>query len=180
MHHSLIPLTERKRLHKEYYVRVTVVSLVAIACAIVVGSAALFPAYIRAWFDHFASQGAIAAVRSANSSDKSLNAAKSDLGASAVLVAVLAKDEQPRFSDLVRNVILVKQSILISGFAIQYADAKTVSVTLSGTASTRDDLLSFKSRLEAAFPGTKIDIPISQLAKSSNIAYSLKFNVQQP
>ena len=180
MHHTLIPLAERKRLHREYYMRVTIVSVVAISCAIIVGVAALFPAYIRAWFDRYAAQGAVAAVRSTANADKQLNAAKAELGSDNMLVTTLVADEQPRFSDLVRSIAAVRRSVLIAGFSFAFADAKTISVTLSGVAPTRDDLLSFKARLEAAFPGTKIDIPISQLAKSSNIQYSLKFNLQTP
>ena len=180
MHHTLIPLAERKRLHREYYLRVTVVSVVAISCALLIGAASLFPAYIRAWFDHYAAQGAIATVRGADSSDKALNAAKSELGADNLLVTTLAADEQPRFSDLVRSITAVRRSVTVESFSMQYAGTKTVSVALSGLAPARDDLLSFKSRLEAAFPGTKIDIPIGQLAKSSNIPYSLKFDLQTP
>lgn len=181
MQHTLIPLEERKRLHREYYMRVTVVGIVALAAAVIVGAAALFPAFIRAWFDNYAAQGAVAADSRNKVTDANLNQAKSELEYDSKLVAALAADQgYPRFTDILRELAPITRGARVTNLGLSFADQKTISVVLTGITATRDGLLSLKGRLESHFAGAKIDIPISQLARSVDLPFTLRFNIQKP
>jgi hypothetical protein len=181
MHHTLIPPTERHRLHREYYLRVCVVSIVALAVALLIGCIGLFPAFIRAVEDARAAAGAVTADSKNNVTDSTLNAAKAELSTAKTLVSTLAADDaQGGFTDVIRSIVGVSNGVSLSGIDLSYADAKTVNVVVTGGAPTRDGLLAYRSRLETLFAGTKVDIPISALAKSANLAFNLRFTIKLP
>lgn len=160
--------------------RVAVVSVIALAVAVLVGCIALFPAFIRGVEDRHAAAGAVTADSKNNVTDSALSAAKADLSAANSLVATLAADNaQGGFTDVIRSIVSASGGISLTGIDLAYADAKSVNASLTGVAPTRAGLLAYRSRLEALFPA-KIDIPISELAKSSNLAFNLRFTIKLP
>lgn len=160
--------------------RVTVVSIVALAAALLIGCIALFPAFIRGVEDSHAAAGAVTADSKNNVTDVALNAAKADLSAANTLASTLiADDTQGGFTDVIRSIVGVSGGVSLSGIDLAYADAKTVNAVLTGGAPTRDGLLAYRSRLEALF-STKIDIPISELAKSTSLGFNLHLTIKLP
>ena len=80
---------------------------------------------------------------------------------------------QTDYSYLVKSIVGERDSVKISSIVSARTSTTTVTTFVQGTASTREVLLAFKSRLQAAIPGNVVDLPISQLAKSTNIQFSL-------
>lgn len=161
--------------------RVAVVSIVALAVAVFIGCAGLFPAFIRSVEDSNAAADAVTADAKSNVADSALTTAKAELAAANILVTTLAADaNQPSFTDVVRAVVSVSNGVAVSGLDISSSDPKTVSVIITGNAPTRDSLLAYRTRLEKLFVGTKIDIPIADLAKNSNLGINLRFAIKLP
>ncbi|MDB5238765.1 MAG: hypothetical protein JWO00_100 [Candidatus Parcubacteria bacterium] len=161
-------------MHREYYMRLAIVSVCALAVAVTAGAIALFPADIRARAADNAALQAVAAARK-NSGLSDLNQAEQQLSQGRTLLAALQTDaSQARFSAVIRSIVNIHSPVMISSFAMGRAGSSTVDVTLQGIAPTRNDLLAFKGRLEALSPGSTVDLPISTLAKNANISFSLK------
>ena len=67
----------------------------------------------------------------------------------------------------------ISNGIHIKKFAYSYAkDSKSV-LTLSGTADSRPGLLLFSNNLQTHPEFKKVDLPISNLAKNSNIDFNI-------
>ena len=71
-------------------------------------------------------------------------------------------------------------SARITSFVLNQMNTAAVVITLKGTAPTRDDLIALRGRLEGLMPGTKVEIPIDQLAKTADLEFTLKFSKQLP
>ena len=161
-------------MHREYYLRATIVSICALAMAVAVGAVALLPADIRA---HAADSAALLAVTTAKNSNaqSDLTVAEDQLSQSNALITALnAGGSQVRFSAVVRAIVAAHSPVQISSFAVNRQGTSTIAVTLQGMAPTRDELLAFKARLEALSPGATVDLPIATLAKNANVPFSLR------
>lgn len=65
------------------------------------------------------------------------------------------------------------KDIKITKFNYVKGDTDNSSLSLEGYADTRDSLLSFSQKLESEKKFAKIELPISNLAKQSDIVFSL-------
>lgn len=175
MQHTLIPYADRKRLHREYFTRVVIVSLFMLCVATVVGSGALFPAYLRAWLSNRAAESAISTGKNAKADTLLAEINKQLVDDEKLVEFATTKIGSVQFSDVIRGLISVRGRSSISAFSITRTDAKTFQIAIAGSSPNRDELIALKNRLEMLIPGNKIDLPIEQLAKNSNIPFSLQF-----
>lgn len=161
-------------MHREYFLRATIVFLCVLTGAVVVGMAALFPADIRARLANGEALKAISTAKKSNSLANLDDAEKRLSQTNALLTALGAGSSQVRFSSVIRSIVDIRSSVVLSSFSMSREGTTTVSVTLQGVAPTRNDLLAFKGRLEALSPGSTVDLPISILAKNTDVHFSLK------
>lgn len=179
MQHTLIPLQDRKRLHREYSLRVLVVSVFTLSAALLIGSAAIFPAYLYASFNRASMEAQIESVKRENS-DEGLDAATKELFSARKLLAsfggVAGKTD---YSEMIESMLSVRQPVALSLIYLEQSD-KGVEIRLSGVAPNRAELIAFRSRLEKLFAGTKIEIPIEQLARNSNPSFNFSFMPKMP
>lgn len=146
-----------------------------VSLSVIIGAAALFPAYIKAWLADRSAEAQIASARTVKS-EAGVDEASQQLKLTSELLAT-AKDGlgEAQYSDLIRSLIGAKHNVTIISFNLNKPDDKTAEISIHGNAPARDDLLAFKARLESLLPGTSIDIPIEQLARSTNVQFSLQF-----
>ncbi len=179
MQHTLIPFKDRKRLHREYVLRVLAVALFAFSVSMIVGVVAMFPAFIRGQFYSGAAQGSINEIKETQA-DRDISDIKGRLAADGKLLAALSVGVPTAYSDVVRSLVSVRGAVEILSFKLDRPDAKSISISIKGTAPTRAELIMLKGRLEVLMPGTKVDIPIDQLARNINPSFDLRFVKQLP
>lgn len=76
--------------------------------------------------------------------------------------------------------IFVKLSQLIStGIEIDSFSTNDFSVTLAGTADTRDNLITFKDDLEKEKCFSGVDLPLSNLVDKTNVDFQIVFNLDE-
>lgn len=180
MRHTLIPATERLILHREYHVRVAIVTLCILSLAILIGCAALLPAYLRAWSASRSALDTVASVKSDPSANNLASVERVLSSDDALLLSLQAGIKAPKLSDAVGSIANIHSPVTINSFTINRLASSTVAVTLSGIAPTRDDLLKFQTRLETLAPNTSVNLPIGELAKSVDVPYSLQFTESLP
>jgi hypothetical protein len=68
----------------------------------------------------------------------------------------------------------MRGSLKFTSFSVMKVATSTYNITIQGLAPTRNSLLTFKTNFENLAPGNKVDLPVSTLAKSTNINFSLQ------
>jgi hypothetical protein len=174
MRHTLLPLEERIKLRREYYRRVTIVFCFVLSLALMVGIAALFPTFVRSITLRTESQKAQKSIQTVVE-DKNLKEIQKSVARSLALLDSLENDNNsPKISSLLNEVLNMKGNIKFTSFTASKVSTTTFVMSIQGFAPLRSDILSFKSNFEKLLPGNKIDLPVSELAKSSNFQFSLQ------
>jgi hypothetical protein len=180
MRHTLIPLKERILLRREYHTRAWIVLICVLAIAILAGSAAMFPAYLRAWSASRIALRTVASIRNDPNGSNLAHVQRVLASDDALLVALGSGAKVPRFSQAIASISAIHSPVTISSLTLNRMATSSVIVTMNGIAPTRNDLLKFKARLEGLAPKTNVDLPIEELAKSVNAPFSLQFVYNLP
>ncbi len=178
--HTLLPLHERKILRREYRFRLVIVLCFLISVAGIVGTGSLFPAFVHAVLaERDAENSLILLTKDKKGStvadvERNLNANK------ALLVSLTDSTHGQDFSFVVQTIVGLRGPIRINSAMLAKMGTSTATVTIGGIAPTRDSLLAFKSRLESIASGHKVSFPVSVLAKSTNIQFSIQITTPLP
>lgn len=86
--------------------------------------------------------------------------------------------EYPKFLPLIDTVISKKTNkISITNFSYAPTASSSASLTLGGISSTRESLVSFVKSLEDTKLFSKVDLPISNLAKDKDIEFTINLKI---
>jgi hypothetical protein len=180
MRHTLIPIQDRLRIHREYHTRLLIVAASVLSVAVVLGAVGLAPAYLSAWSANSAALASLAAARGSKT-DSGLSGVENSLNGDQKLLAALAAGTGgSKLSVVIQSIAAVRSSVRIYSLDVSRQGDSTVVATLNGQSPTRDDLLAFKSRLEAIATSTTVDLPLSELAKSTDVYFSMKITQNNP
>lgn len=182
MRHPLIPTAEKKALHHEYHVRLSIVFLWTLSVVGVIGITALFPAFM------YASVEEVSALNTVSSSTKQPHAAevshfKTELTlskntANSVLAGI--STSTLTISDVIASVVAVRGQNSISMIAINRTTSGKALITIEGIAPTRNMLLAFKESIQAALSDATVDLPLEQLTQVKNVKFSIKVRSSTP
>lgn len=173
MYHALLPPKTVKALKTEYRVRLLIVFLFFASLAIVISAFFLFPSYL---VSGMAERTASAQAGGAGAATDTA-AVPADLSAAGSLVSAISSSVSPPLSPVVLHIASIRPAgISIASFDVAYSGAASSTVTIEGSAATRDDLVAFKKVLEADTAFSGVEIPISDLAPSSDLQFSLQMS----
>ena len=176
MRHTLLLISERKRLHHEYHIRLAIVALFIFSGAMVVGAISLFPAFMFAITEEGASVETLQTLGS-HHSDSGALISKGELDlAKNMLTAVSSPLDAIRLSNVVKTIVSLRGNTKISGISVARSP-KSLTVLIQGIAPTRNTLLSFKSDLESKISRATVELPIDQLIDNTDVHFSIKVNV---
>jgi len=180
MQHTLLPAHQHATLRHEYHLRVLITIFFALSLAGVVGVASLLPAYLRGSLEERLQLDSIASLEK----DKGARGAASieqELKTDKILLATLTDGADTRLlSAEIQDFVTLRGSVKITSFTVQRGEDDSISIVLQGVAPTREALLAFKNRIEEHGKGTTATLPISQLAKSTNIQFSIQIIEPKP
>ncbi len=179
--YSLLPEFHIRELLKEYRARLAIVTACAFGGVVLFSLALLLPAYVY-----------IRANRSEIMLEHaSLSAQRKDLGsqnleqelihANTVVREFAEYEHGESMSSVIRSLRdSVVSGIKIENFTIQpLPDKGEYTIVLSGSADTRESLVNFTESLSDNPNYSSVGLPISNLAKSSNIKFSMSFKATQ-
>ncbi len=169
---TLLPEQHKKKLFKEYRIRLIVVFLFSVSVFFVINTALLFPSYIS-----LESQKSTLELQSDTLSkqiklkDKdglttTMNQIQSDLA--------LAKPDETRLYAAI-NAILDQTTTNISIISLGYTRGVRAqsSINIQGVAKDRASLLMFSNNLKKELMFTSVDLPVSNLAKQTDVKFSI-------
>jgi len=168
---NLIPPAAKKIMVREYWTRVLSVWLILFGTACVIITCLLLPTYLLINI-----KTSVLKEQATSATEKM---ASYDISATELQIAnrqaqiLLQPSEGPLFTDFVTD-FKDKSGIGITISDYKFTRTKTAgSITLSGLANTRQDLADFRDRLEEDERFFKVDLPISNLIKDSNLLFSM-------
>ncbi len=180
MRHTLLPPQEQKSLKREYCTRLAIVACCIVSTALIVGSILLLPGYLRARGEEEIQLEAIAELRN-NNERKNDSAIIDELAFNSTAISLLESALlQERPSDVIERVVSLREGVYLNSLSYSVTGTTTIEVVIQDTALTRAALLAFKTRLERLSVDSRINLPIDELAKSSDIPFSLKFVYKKP
>jgi len=173
---NLIPNEEKKKMSKDFYLRLLTLFFTMLGVSLLVASVAILPSYFLSSAEkssidmklELQGNGSIAL------SDEDTQKVIEDLNKKLSLIEN-AKEKGPAFSQKVINEIILKKmsSIKITEILYQNDPQTGERINISGRAPNREVLLLFRRTLEDNTAFSKVDLPISNFVKGSNIKFYL-------
>jgi predicted membrane protein len=173
---NLIPIEEKKNIKKDFYLRLLTIFFVLLSFSVLIILVTLFPSYFNSYVKN-------------NSATTKLEAQKHepmpllDQETSRVIkevnnkLSLIENIEKNRFlvSQNVISEIMVKKmsDIKITRISYETDIQKTKKISIYGIAPSRERLLIFRETLEDDPVFSKVDLPISNFIKGSNIQFFL-------
>lgn len=174
---NLLPATEKEALKKGFKLRFAAVFLFILSILFIVGIVFLLPAYILTpgnMFNYYSGDYSSAGA-TGGSSEEMLNIPAEIDSKTKLLQNIL--QEMPITEILQEIVQNLPQSVSINSINFSrdqsFKDKKGSVVTISGMASNRDSLVGFASALQESDKFSDINMPVSNLAKGSNLPYTM-------
>lgn len=181
IHYTLLPEKEIKSLKREYRIRLVIFMLFFVSCSILTGVIALIPAYYFSYSQEKISLARLAELQNSRQTSGFNDVLKELSASNDLMKQIKSHKETPSYSKLISKIIGYKNSgLTISSFAvtnIENAATTTVSVVIQGKSTTRESLIQFKDMLETDPMISNVELPVSDLAKSKNISYSIKISI---
>lgn len=172
---NLLPPERQRTLSRDYFLRLIVVGAVLVSILIVASAVMLVPTYVFLVKSAGAKEMRLAAIESTLSSanEKEISARLAALTADAAILTALSNT--PSASGVMRNILSVpRPGVTLSGFAYTPAvKNKPSTLTISGTAATRDALRNYQLALQGAPHTLSAVLPVSAYAKDTDIAFSI-------
>ncbi len=173
---NLIPNEEKKRMIKDFYLRLVTMSFVMLSISVLISSVLILPAYFFSLIgkDTIDAKLKLQESESISLPDQNTLMVIKDLETKLNLIENDIKDKYV-FSTKVINQIILKKISNIKITEISYQkDAQTgKKIGISGRASNREILLAFRRALEDDPAFSKVDLPISNFVKGSDIRFYL-------
>jgi hypothetical protein len=170
---NLLPIKERKRGQREYTLRLSAVILIFFITAVVFGSVLLLPSYFFAELKlKSVKEQSVLVQRAIELRGQDVSGVLLT-GTKQKLIELDTAQTQISQITLINAVNANRgQGIMIRSYFYTYAKDEN-SIKIFGTASTREALTSFSERLKQESLFSRIDLPVSSLAKDTNIDFSI-------
>lgn len=176
---NLIPPTAKKKILVEYWVRVISVWLILWALALFTAASILLPAYVLIGLQVKAQQES-AELASQKVADYD-TVSKVLVKASQQAKMIVDEARLPRFSAYALLFERLQgEEIEIMTVRIGRDDKGLTPAVVGGVASDRQALASFRDRLLAEESVTKVDLPISNLARDKDIPFTITVTLVNP
>lgn len=172
---NLLPLERRRALRRSYFLRLGVVTLLFTSVLTLAAASLLLPTYVFLVNSYHAKEARLANIESTLSS--------SDETALSVQLAALSNDaatltaleNAPSASAIIRAALATpRPGVILSDISYTPAAGTTLgTLALSGTAASRDTLRSYQLALQSASFARSADLPVSDYAKDTDIAFTI-------
>lgn len=173
---NLIPNQEKKRIERDFYLRLLAVFFSMLASAVVLGCLAILPSYFMSLEYKNLATDKLALQKNTPTPllDDDVKSRVRDIDTKLMMVENAEKGKFIVSREVV-NEILKEVSVNIKINSIFYNQGGEVGkqVSISGTASSREALLIFQQRLKSNKNFKEVDLPISNFVKGSNIDFTV-------
>lgn len=173
---NILPIEEKKKIITEYRLRLSIVSVFAVAALMFSSLVLLIPSYLLAVLKYNNATQELSTLKGkANTEEKEKNTDAQIVDINNKINLLLRGDEKKQItpSQVIADILNVKgAAIKIYGFTHDIS-ADQDRVVIFGTADNRDSLAEFVAVLKKKPEFVSVELPISSYVKSSNIDFSI-------
>lgn len=176
---NLLTVFEKKRILKEYKIRLSIVSLFAVASLVVAALVFLIPSYVLSYIKYNEVSTRLEAEKSrASNTPDGEDPVKITKEVNRKLKILKSESSTLPNPYFITTTIIEHKPEGVSINAIQYDKNKQEGkIAISGVSSNRDTLLVFLRALEKQKDFTKVELPISSFAKGEDINFSMRITI---
>jgi hypothetical protein len=176
--YTLLPEKQIKGLEKEYHIRLIILGIFFLSGAVWIGIISLFPSYIFSVVQEKNAENQVLSLQKNSKLPAIADTTKEISDANSAIARVRDGQDAITFSVIVEDIASRRtQGISITNIEIAHARTDSVpnqtNIAITGHANTRDQLVAFRQSLEADTALTNINLPISDLAYSKDINFSM-------
>ncbi len=176
--YTLLPEEQVNNLQREYRLRVFILALLCLSGAIWIGIGSLLPSYIISVIQEKNAETQLQQVKKTTKAPMNVSVAQEVADSNAQILLVKNSGDPVAFSGIIEDIANHRiNGISLNDIEIAHnptdADPAQTSIAIRGTAVTRDILVTFQRALLADPEFAKVDLPISDLAKGTNISFGL-------
>jgi hypothetical protein len=175
---KLLPYNEQKRLSANYRLRVLTVALFALCAIEVIGAVSLLPAHFWSGIKgkNIETQHSAVAAELTSVHDSTLSG---QFKASKRQLSILGQSSGIPISMVVKTIVATKVSgVSITRITVKEEKTNLFDTTITGIASSRDSLVSFKKSLERETRLSGVALPVSDLARNKDIPFTIHIKAQ--
>jgi hypothetical protein len=177
---NLLPPDARTNVLYEYWTRVAVVALLTLSAVALTLAVLLLPAYVLINKQEQALTTRIDSMRAQH--DAYRDAAAAIESANTLARYIDRHDSAASFRELMRTIDdIAGNDITVTAYSFAQSDAGAVApIKVSGVASTRTALASFRDTLRADERFANVELPIASLAADRDVPFSLTITLATP
>ena len=176
--YTLLPEQQIKGLEKEYHIRVAILLTFFLAGAVWLGIASLFPSYIISVVQEKNAESQVTSIQKTATLPAIADTAQAITDANAMISRVNNGEDNVLFSSIIENIDNHRTvGITLTDFELAHdpsgSSLTQTTVSISGHADTRDELVAFKYALDNDTEFSTVDLPISDLSASEDIKFTI-------
>jgi len=169
---SVLPKSFKKKIQSEYRLRLITVISILISMSFLAGVVLLIPAYILADAELQTLEGRTLEVKRAGEEIVSKESQDEAVWTRELLLFVASQSGTREIEPLIRTIINeIPTGIRV--MRMEYLKGESEVIKLSGVAADRRSLTEFSSQLSSLSEVEEVDLPLSNLVKSTDIPFSL-------
>ena len=173
---NLIPNEEKKQMSKDFYLRLATIFFTMLGISFLLAAILTLPSYYVSSAEKNLINDKLEAQKNepGSLSDQNIIGAAKSLKSKLSLIEN-AQKSKTLFSEKVINEVMLKKmpNIKITEISYQRDPDAGEKINVSGTATSREVLLLFRRALEDDVAFSKVDLPISNFVKGSDIEFYL-------
>ena len=171
---NLLPVEEKKKLHRDYALRLFSVTLGVVSVSAIIGIVTLLPSYFISDLEKRAAVEEIERIRSINGEDGQEDIMKVLKEAQLKLKILSPEYEKVSVRTVFDTAIGYKpKTVTLTGLVYQEEDEGKIRITINGVADNREDLLVFSQDLKRDALFDDVELPVSNLAKDRDLSFTL-------
>lgn len=173
---NLIPNQEKKKIARDFYIRLLAVSFAMLGAAVFIGCVAMLPAYfISIEYKNLADNKIAIQKNTPNPITGEGTVAKvRDVDSKLRFIESLQNRNFLVSQDIVNEVLKYKTSaIKINSMLYSDSNQEGKKIIVSGVASSREGLMSFHTAVKGSKAFKEVSLPISNFVKGSDITFTL-------
>lgn len=173
--HTYLPSKEKRELRKEYLIRLMIVFFGALLAITVCTIIFMLPAYFSSYAERnqvlvklqsFKDTGASTEIKGIENEVKSVTDITNRFAEG------IDRPNSIDVIDLATSALV--PGVSLKGFEYTYTASSSVDVRVTGLAQTRDALINFKKKVESNSYVAKVELPVSDLAKSRDLTFIMR------
>ncbi len=176
---NVLPDNLKKLLVREYYTRVGIVACVIALAVVGCAFAFLFPSWLISQIKQEEIAHQVSMLQ--NTPTASHTVSDSIASTNQLLQVMNTTFVYPPFKPFLDTVLAARiKGIQLSEFDYTVTDATHANLSVHGVSGTRDELVAFVKALQNSQSFASVDLPVSDLARDTNIAFILNIVVGNP